>query len=155
MVHVAGGTIVDFAFHVSSGFIYWADFGNMLLQPRSLARKLNVHRIKPDGSDYADVISVSAVSSSSFLHLSDIRNISALAINWAEGMVSKIAEFRKWKVSFLIITSGYNIMTVVVAVLLLVMVVMLLLIIAAIYCHYYYCTKFLMLSARICDVFCD
>ena len=89
MVHVAGGrpTIVDFAFHVSSGFIYWADFGNVLFHSRSLASGLNVHRIKPDGSDYADVISISAVS--------DVRNISALAINWAEGMVSNIAGFQK------------------------------------------------------------
>jgi len=63
--------IVDFDFHVSSGFIYWADF--------IVGRKLSVHRIKPDGSDYAEVVSVATISR--------IRNISALAINWVEGMM--------------------------------------------------------------------
>ena len=79
MVRVAGGIIVDFAFHVSSGFIYWADFVRGRLQFHSFVKKLNIHRIKPDGSDYADVISISAVS--------EILNASALAINWVEGMV--------------------------------------------------------------------
>jgi len=51
---------------------------------------LNIHRIKPDGSDYADIITVSKVKR--------IHDISALAINWIDGRISlifytRLAEF--------------------------------------------------------------
>jgi len=41
-------------------------------------KKLKVHRIKPDGSDYADIVTVSTAKGYS--------NISALAVNWVEGI---------------------------------------------------------------------
>ena len=75
---VYAGGIFDFDFHMSSGSIYWADFTNTPML-YGVVTKLNVHRIKPDGSDYADLVSVSAVK--------QIRNISALAIDWISGMV--------------------------------------------------------------------
>jgi len=70
---------VDFDFDVSSGLIYWAEFTSRNSPLISATRKLNIHRIKPDGSDYADVIAVSAVK--------EIRNNSALAIDWIAGIV--------------------------------------------------------------------
>ena len=73
---VADGVITDYDFHVSTGFIYWLDFSQPVTS-HSLAMKLSVHRIKPDGTDYAEVVSMSAVSAT--------RNFSAMAINWVEG----------------------------------------------------------------------
>ena len=59
---------MDFDFGASSGFIYWMD----------RQHRLYIRRIKPDGSDYADIVAIPLVQQS--------RHISALAINWVEGM---------------------------------------------------------------------
>jgi len=76
---VAGATIVDFDFHGSSGFIYWADITSSQSRYLGSVKKLNVHRIKPDGSDYADIVTVTTMKS--------YHGISALAINWLEGII--------------------------------------------------------------------
>ena len=97
VVCVTDGYIVDFDFHVSTGFIYWSNFVRSF---NGISRKLNVHRIKPDSSDYADVVSVSALSS--------VHNISALAINWVEGMLWEYSWISKVKiVDFLMISYCY------------------------------------------------
>jgi len=70
---VAGRVIVDFDFHVSTEYIYWLDFSSRYYQDR----RLGVHRIKLNGTGYAQLVSISAGS--------NVRNNSALAINWVEG----------------------------------------------------------------------
>jgi len=79
-VFVAVGTIADFDFHWSNGFIYWAGFALYHSRYIGLMKKLSIHRIKPDGSNYADI--VTAVATVKLNH-----NISALAINWIEGRI--------------------------------------------------------------------
>ena len=83
---------------MSSGFIYWIDF------PSISTGRLNVRKIKPDGSEYADVsnsiarpeLAVRGVHryrrESHHAHASrphEERHLaSALTINWIDGMTS-------------------------------------------------------------------
>ena len=94
MICIAGGNVMDFDVHVSSGFIYWADFASVAVERRvpthvsPAVRKVNVRRIKPDGADYADVIAVSA----------HMNSTAALAINWVTGMMPRCSRVFELKI---------------------------------------------------------
>ena len=94
MISVAGRNVMDFDVHVSSGFIYWADFASVAVKRRepthvsAAVRKVNVRRIKPDGADYADVIAVSA----------HMNSTAALAINWVTGMMPRCSRVFELKI---------------------------------------------------------